>query len=227
VGVAGHQPPKNYAGTPNGFTVAAGTTLWRVHSRKYEFAEFNPCGADEHFGGGRFDSTAADPYPYYYAGLTETTALAETFLRGLPYDDRGYRWLNRPAVRERCISAVQTVAPLFLVSLLEGPDLAAVAQDPWLIHAEGAEYARTRAVGRWLRAQAPWAQGLIWPSMRQPGQPTLILFGDRGAAGALGPMPSRRIDLDDAAGADWLNAALAVYRVTVRPPRRTRYRVAP
>jgi hypothetical protein len=222
VSVIPQRPPKHLRCAPRRYLLDAGTTLWRVHSRAYDATSFNPSGAvHDPFGGGRFDSTDADPYAYYYAGLSDVTALVETFARDLPFNDHGYRLLKRHALKERRISAVPTVAPLYLVDLLDGPALAAVAQDPALIHAEGAAYAQTRAIGRWLRGQAPWAQGLIWPSARDTGRPTLVLFADRHAGAALGPDPSRQIDLDDGPGADWLNATLAPLRIAVRQaPRR-------
>jgi hypothetical protein len=43
---------------------------------------FSPLVADVLFGGGRFDSTSADSYPFFYAGLTPQTALCEVLLRG-------------------------------------------------------------------------------------------------------------------------------------------------
>ena len=51
-----------------------------VHQQRFPADGFNPNGADEHFGGGRFDSTPSDPYPFLYAASTDTTALAEVFL---------------------------------------------------------------------------------------------------------------------------------------------------
>ncbi|MFD0683766.1 RES family NAD+ phosphorylase [Actinomadura fibrosa] len=213
-----HSLPKRYDGTPVSYLLPAGETLWRVHSRRYGPAQFNARGSDEHFGGGRFDSTPADEYEYLYAGLSPQTALAEAFLRGLPRDDRGYRHLRAREVRGRTISAVTVEKPLFLVSLLDGPALAAVAQEPWLVTAEGALYAQTRAVGHWIREQAEWAQGIVWQSLRDTSRPTLILFADRGAASALAPTPSRQIHLDDDAGTQWLRVALASYRVTLRRP---------
>jgi hypothetical protein len=219
-----HAPPTRFDGSPAAYTLAAGTTLWRVHSRRYGPHQFNPCGRDDHFGGGRFDSVSSDPYPYYYASLTETTALTETLLRGLLFDDKGYRMLQRHAIEGRCVSAVRTTRPLFLVNLLTGTDLAAAAQDEWLIKAEGgAAYTQTRAVGRWLRGQAEWGQGFIWSSLRDPGSPTLVLFGDR-CRDPFEKGSGDQVDLDDEAGAKWLAAMLAPYRVTVRPPGRRRPR---
>ncbi|MBO3750621.1 RES family NAD+ phosphorylase [Streptosporangiaceae bacterium NEAU-GS5] len=211
-------PPRRFDGAPRPHTLEAGTTLWRVHSRAYGSAEFNPMQAHEKFGGNRFDSTASDPYPYYYASRLETTALVETLVRGVPFDDRGYRLIPRRAVKERCLTAIRTARPLHLISLLSGPDLAAAGQDERLIRADGGEvYTQTRAVAHWLRTTASWAEGMIWRSLRDPDQPTLILFGDR-CPDAFDAGSATRRDLSDTDGAKWLNAVLPPYRVAIRPP---------
>jgi hypothetical protein len=220
-------PPSRYHGTPNAYTLNVGERLWRVHSRDYGAEEFNPVAAGEHFGGGRFDGTKTDPYPFYYASAELSTALAEVFLRDeLRFTEWGYRILQWPAVRGRRISVVETTCPLTLLSLRTGPDLAAIAASAWLVQG-AATYGESRAVAHWLRERAPWSQGLIWTSTIDLGKPAVVLFGDRCAASALREVPSHAVDLDDKPGINWLNAALAPYRTQVRwprrrPPRRTR-----
>src|SRR6202040_1262973 len=103
-------PPRIYRGTPNAYTLNAHERLWRVHSRCYEAAQFNPRCSDEHFGGGRFDGTKSDPFTFFYAGETQPTALAEVFLHDdLRFNEYGYRVLPRRAIRGRRISALETV----------------------------------------------------------------------------------------------------------------------
>ena len=130
------------------------------------------------------------------------------------------------ALAGRQISGLTLTRDLELVSLLDGEALGAIGQDAWLITASGSEYAQTRAWGHWLRSHANWAHGLIWSSLRDPGRPAVVLFGDRLAA-AFGPeyerlllheVPELRVPLDDEAGHDWLNGMLAKYRVAVEPP---------
>lgn len=213
-------PPSKYRGSPNSFVLNAGEQLWRVHSRDYQAEQFNPKLADEHFGGGRFDGTKADPYEFYYAGSERDTALAEIFLRDeLRFNQWGYRVIPRQEVRKRRISAVEVVRPLTLVSLRTGPDLAAAALSVWLVHS-GCTYGESRSIAHWLRERAPWAAGLIWMSTIDLGRPAVVLFGDRCGAGALREIPGMATDLDDREGAEWLNAILAPYHTQVRPPRR-------
>jgi len=216
-------PPADYDGTPVRHALLRGTCLWHVHKRAYPAGSFNSVPSSPMFGGGRFDSTDDDRYPYWYAALDERTALAEILLRDLPYDRRGARALTREAVEGRRISGLTLTRDLDLVRLIDEVDLAAVAQDQWLVIATGHEYAQTRAWGHWLRGKAPWAHGFIWHSRRDHGRPVIVLFGDR-CATAFGTDYEKKLlhevsdlatDLDDKAGAEWLNGLLAPYRVAV------------
>lgn len=216
-------PPVNYRGTPGRHSLPAGTQLYRVHRRKRAASEFSPIAADTLFGGGRFDPVAGREYPYLYATLSARTALAEVLLRDLAFNDRGTRILPRAAVRERQLSSLELTASLTLVALTTSAELAAVGQDEWLIQADPPAYPQTRGWGQWLRQQAPWAQGLVWPSKRDLGEKAVILFGDRCPQGSLRPGDVPPVDLEDEPGHSWLNEMLAGFRVTIRPPaRRTR-----
>lgn len=219
-------PPRDYDGTPHRYLLVRGSCLWRVHHRKHCARSFKGLEADPVYGGARFDATEADAYSFYYGALGQETALAETLLRDLPPDERGMRLLTGAALAGRQISGLTLTRDLELVSLLDGEALGAIGQDAWLVIASGLEYAHTRVWGHWLRRQARWAHGFIWNSLRDPGRPAVILFGDRLAA-AFGPdyerlllheVPELRVPLDDEAGRDWLNGMLAKYRVAVEPP---------
>lgn len=213
-------PPTRYKGTPCTYTLPAGTVLHRVHGRDRLAAGFNPAVADMHFGGGRFDPTIEDKYPYLYAASTERTALAEALLRSLPFNESGIRILPRAMVKGRRISAMVVAAEMRLLALLTTTHLAAVGQDEWLVHADPPEYGKTRRWAHWLRQQAPSAHGMIWPSKRDLGEKALILFGDRCQPDHLRPASLPSYDLDDRAGTEWLKDMLADYRVTIFPPRR-------
>ena len=198
----------------------AGTTLWRVHRTHRSAAEFCPVPSDDLFGGGRFDSTSKDLYPFMYAAFTPETALCETLLHGLRFRGRT-RQLLRREVKGRSLSNLTTTTGLTLLSLATSTDLARICQpDDWLLRADGHEYAQTRAWARWLREHASSVHGLIWQSRHNLPERSLILFGDRCPAGALVPDVSERpVKLDDAPGAAYLNRRLSPYAVTVSPPR--------
>jgi RES domain len=198
----------------------ARTQLWRVHGKHRSCTEFKAVTADRYFGGSRFDSTPDDPYPYLYAARDQQTALLESLVRGIPFNDKGERLIRRVAVSDLRISALVTTADLTLISLLTTADLAAACQDEWLVQTPASEYPQTRRWAQWLRAQAPWAQGLVWPSVRDVGGRALVLFGDRCGADALQALPGAGVNLDDVAGAEWLNQRLAPYRISIRPAQR-------
>jgi hypothetical protein len=200
--------------------------VWRVHQQARGSRSFNPGPVDPLFGGARFDATADDLYPYYYAALEDRTAIAESFLRDLDPDDEGRRALSRAKVTGRKLSALVLTKDLELVSLVTGPDLGAIGQDAWLVNAPASQYPQTRAWAHWLRGQAGQAHGFIWSSLRDPGSMAVVLFGDRCAAdfGAdyeqilLHEVPELAVHLDDKDGAAWLNQLLEPYRVVIAPP---------
>ncbi|MEO3812667.1 RES family NAD+ phosphorylase [Sphaerisporangium sp. B11E5] len=213
----GTVPPPRYAGQPNRSLLPEGTPLWRVHHRAVRADRFTRPRAPGR-GGGRFDGTVlTDPYRFYYASLDASTALAEVLLRGLPFGADGLRTLPTESVAERLASRLRTTLPLTLISLVTGPDLAAVAQDDWLVRAEPHDYPRTRRWAHWMRAQAPWAQGLLWSSKRDAGKRVLMLFGDRVPGTVLGDPPAGVVDLGGPAGREWANTVLAPYRTSVAP----------
>lgn len=220
-------PPSCYDGAPNRYLLGRGTCLWRVHNREYPAESFKAVPSDPQFGGARFDATAADDYPFYYAALDQMAALAETLLRDLHPDGRGMRLLTGTARAERRLAGLTLTQDIELISLIDGKDLAAIGQDAWLVTAAGAEYAQTRAWAHWLRGEAKWAHGLIWDSLRDRGRLSVVLFGDRLAA-TFGPsyervllheVPELAVELDDRAQTGWLKELLEPYRVTVEEPR--------
>lgn len=212
-------PPSKGRACPAEFQLGVGSVLWRVHQRKYCPSDFKKVMSDEVFGGGRFDSTDHDPYAFLYAAPDQHTALLETLVRGIPFDETGWRRIRRVSLSGQRLSLVTTNRPLRLVALLSAADLAAVRQDEWLVQADQAAYPQTRRWAHWIRSQAEWAQGIAWLSRRNIGHQAIVLFGDRCGDGALSADSHHAVDLDDAAGADWLNSELASYRLRVSRPR--------
>lgn len=214
-------PPTQYTGSPTRFAVPDGTALWRTHLGSYESNEFNVRMADSHFGGGQFDATNDDKYPYLYVASSPRAVLAEFVRHSLPPGDSlpSERVLPRAALRERRLSPLTLTADLTLLSLLTAEDRGAVGQDEWLINAGPASYAYTRRWGHWLRQQAPWAQGIIWPSAEDPEGRLIVLFGDRMSPDTLQRAPAGSVYLDSTEGADYLTTALAPWNVHISRPR--------
>ncbi|MGW4230620.1 RES family NAD+ phosphorylase [Streptomyces sp. NPDC004980] len=215
-----YRPPTGMQGAPTKVELPAGTLLYRVHAAHRAPVAFNPHPAHCLYGGGRFDATPCDGYDYLYAGLGAAAAVCETLLRGLPFDPSGGpRLLPRIAVEGRSLSTLRLRSYVTLVSLMTAQDLAAVHQDTWLVHTEAQEYAYTRDWAHWIRRHTdPWAQGMVWSSKREPGDRTVVLFGDRCPPDVLGPTADSTLDLGTPDGAEWLNGVLQPYRVQLSPP---------
>jgi hypothetical protein len=209
-------PPKNGRPQPRFLPLPAGSTLWTVTTPAAEPFRAPPTEPEMQAArwGGRFDPTPDCPYPYCYAALDDLTALSEALLRDVRMD-APTRYLPHRILVGRTLATVQTVRELWLVSLLDGPDLAAARQDSWLVYAESREFPRTQLWAHWLRdCTAPDAAapaGIVWPSKRHPSGRALLFFGDRCADAVLrSPHGERR--LDDETGRSWVNLRLAQLR---------------
>ena len=218
-------PAPNYTGTPRRLDVPVGTVLVRVHDRAFAADAFNPTlapsGPGGHLRGGRFDATAGDAFPFLYAADDVATAFSEALLRDLPADPRGTRILSAAQVADRQVSRLSTQAPLSLVTLRSGRDLAAIGQDTWLTTASRPDYPMTRQWCSALRQWAPWAHGLTWRSNREPDGFAYILFGDRCPPHCLATAPpgtrplATAQPLDAAAGLHNLDDLLDAYRIVL------------
>jgi hypothetical protein len=220
------RPPANYDGTPHRYLLRRGTRLWRVHPQAYGAFEFNARLSDPLWDGARFDATVADKYPCLYAGLSDVTALAETLLRDIASDERGYRVVPNDKALGRRISRLTLTQDLDLVSLIDGRDLGAIGQDDWLVSCPPRDYPQTRDWGHWLRRAAPRTHGLIWDSKRDRGGLALVLFGDR-IAGDFGDGYENTLprevtkaadDLGQGDGLSWANERLRPYRAVISQP---------
>jgi hypothetical protein len=219
--VANVKPPVYFTGAPATITLSAGSVLYRVHDKAYSAAQFNPNLTHRFYGGGRFDGTADDPYPYLYAGETVDVAVAETLLRDLPIDQNGLFRLSRRRIRNRRISAVVTTQDVRLVMLCSLRDLMQVAQDTWLTTCDPRDYAQSRHWGHWIRQYAPDAAGYVWMSRRDPTLRSYVLFGDRTPGGFLDEHDDPAVPRGDAADFDTprglreLKRRLLPYRVAL------------
>lgn len=214
-------PPRTPAGAPVLKTLAAGSILFRIHQKSHAAGGFNPKLAHQYYGGGRFDATVDDEYPYIYAGESTGVAISETFLRDLPVDSSGPRILLKSGVRKRRISAVRVQADLPVLQLVTGIELGQVSQDPWLTTCDPRDYAQTRHWGHIIREWAPGAAGFAWRSRREPALCSYVLFGDRCHSSDLtecsdpGLPAGAAVDFDTPQGIRWLRGQLASYGVTL------------
>ncbi|MFF7144814.1 RES family NAD+ phosphorylase [Streptomyces nodosus] len=222
--MAKHPPPDTLPGEPTRAVLRAGTSLYRVHATHREPSAYNSHLSHAFYFGGRFDSTPYDRYGYLYAGFSVGAAVCEVLLRSLPFESDGSpRLLQRKVFERRSLSFLRLAADIEVVSLMSAVDLAAVAQDPWLIHTEGADYPQTRDWGHWIRSQTKsWAQGFVWPSKRDPADQVAVFFDDRGEAPLLEPAGAPPVDFGTEEGELWLNGVLTPYRTRTAPRLRGR-----
>lgn len=213
--MANHPPPESPPAGPALQVLRGGSRLSRVHSRRFHGDQFNPTLADPHWGGGRFDATPADRYAYLYAGEDDECAVCEALLREVPLEPGGGRCLPRAAIADRVLSRLVLSADLSVISLCDGSDLARLGQDDnWLVSCPASEYGFSRRWGHALRRWAPRAEGIVWPSRRDPSKRTYVLFEDRFSA-ALDVEETS--PLDSGAGEKRLLEILQRYWVTLAP----------
>lgn len=216
-------PPAVPPAAPAEIVLPAGTPLSRIHSVSFGGTELNPTLADSHWGGGRFDGTETDPYPYLYAASDDECAVCEALLRELPLKPGGGRLLPRSAIAGRVLSRLVSAKDVSLVTLCSGKDLARLGQgDSWLVSCPASQYGYTRRWAQAIRRWSPAAQGLIWPSRRDPAKRSYLFFGDRLSAGlqeADGGWMSEEggLPLDSGMGERYLLEILEEYRVTLPP----------
>jgi len=216
--VPDYTPPPDYQGTPLRHVLPAGERLWLVHGQKRDATEFTVPRTDVHTPGGRFDGTYADPYGVCYAALDPSAALADVVFRSAGATRE--RVVRRAAVARMRASVVVTVEDLPLVDLCNGPALAAVAQDGWLVTADCGDYPLTRRWGSWIRSKALWARGFIWATGGSADHRSVVLFGDRCDSGVFLKDPYFALDLDDEIGTVWLNSQLVHVGAQIEPPRK-------
>jgi hypothetical protein len=217
--------PKQLGGEPKKHQLPAGTRLSRVHQASWPPTNFNATLADMHWGGGRFDATEEDEYAYLYAGDDDGCAVSESLLRDLPVESSGGRFLPRGAVEGRVLSWLVTSREIVLVRLIDGEDLAAVGQDTWLVQCPSGEYGFTRRWAHAIRRWAPWGEGSVWRSRREPSSMAYVLFRDRLEASGpavteltIGnPLSAGRNKLDAGEGELYLKSILSRYNVTLAP----------
>ncbi|WP_167543310.1 RES domain-containing protein [Streptomyces violaceusniger] len=189
-----------------------GTSLHRVHHERRGPTAFNPVVENSYFFGERFDGTPEDPYPFLYAALTPETALAETVLRAVPFNEGGVRLIPPQIIAGRRLAELKTTEPLALLDLTSAAALARVGASSALVLADSGEYGRTRAWAALLREHNPWAQGFVWPSFSSHPEHRVVLFGDRCPSNILVEVKSAPLNPMRA------NNLLRAFRAQVLPP---------
>ena len=220
-----YPPPDHCSGEPRESVLPAGLTISRVHSSKIAATSFNPRLAKSPFHGGRFDGTLEDSYSFLYGAEEDAAAVAETLLRDVPFDQQP-RLLERARIKNKCLSWLESTRDLHLVRLVDGEDLARVDQDIWLVTCESNQYQATRMWAQSIRRWAPWCEGLVWRSRREPRSLAYIFFEDRmgpedspfeGVVDPGGRLASGDNRLDLGLGEVYLEQIVQRYAITLGP----------
>ncbi|WP_082920717.1 RES family NAD+ phosphorylase [Rhodococcus sp. YH3-3] len=141
-------------------TLAADTTVWRVHSSRRSALAPNPTAQPDELAGGRFDSLDGT-YAYLYIADGPDGAIAETICRYLPLDPTTARIVPASAVTGRTLTAL-TLTRTVTVAALHGRHLSVVGQDLWLTKCEARHYVTTRKWAHAIHAADPALGGLAY-----------------------------------------------------------------
>jgi hypothetical protein len=222
------KPPRGRRPEPHFKLLPAGSLLWCVTSAgdldrpPFSRAPEGDDAGHDRLWGGRFDPPHDDG-GYRYAAMDEMSAVSEVLLRDLHWSAER-RYVPLATVTGRRLTLLETRRPFWLVDLTTIEALAAVRQDTWLVQADAGDYALTQLWSGWLRTSVPpgtpdrgpdrGPAGFVWPSRRNPGGRSVILFESECAGDV------RRLDfadraLDDAAGLAWLNLRLDVLQTKI------------
>lgn len=219
-------PPGDCPGTPLVQVVPAGSTLWRVHSDRFNGGALNPTpqpapAAGSPVTGGRFDSLDGS-YAYLYASENERGAFAESFARDLDYTRSGARPLPYALVHGKNISSVNVLRDIDVV-VAYGAGAQQLGQDTWLTTCDEDDYPLCRQWAAAVRLWAPAADGLVWKSRSDPAEEVFVLWGDPASAesgcGLVDFMPTSTEPLGHGPARAVLDQWLLRWRLYIEPRR--------
>ena len=149
--------------------------------------------------------------------------MCETLLRDLPPEPSGARLLPMKAVKGCALGGIETSHELTLVRLIDAEDLGAVGQDTWLVQSPSSDYPLTRRWGHAIRRIAPWCQGLVWRSRKEPKSLAYVFFSDRQPSASTPPFMevatgnpnARPLSFETAEGEAYLREILVRYSVAL------------
>ena len=169
--------PQARLARPNVITLAAGTTVVRVHDRSYQANGFNPCeGAATRFA--PMHDTQGNCIPSLYAASSLEAAIFETIFHDIPVTGRR-KTVPRTLVQSRAHGRLEVLRELRLVSL-RAPDLRRwrISRDS-LIASPPQFYEETARWAQAVHQQFSEVEGLLWTSNQCDPDTAYLFFGDR------------------------------------------------
>lgn len=168
-------PPAPFPGVHR-HVLKAGSTIDRIHDRRFAANEFNPgIGSPTRFA--PLKPETGGPIPHLYAAHGYECAAHEVVFHDIQHDAEN-KMIAKAKIEPLMLSSVRLARDLSLASLFQ-PDLHAWKIDrAQLIDTFASAYGETV---KWALAihAAHDVDGLIWTSRRCDPATALILFGDR------------------------------------------------
>lgn len=157
-------------------TLQHGSTLYRVHSDKFDAVQFNPG-----LGNARFSPIAdqtGTQIPTIYAANNLAVALMETVFHDIPHT-AGLKTYDVNKLTGRVVSVLEVTQNLQLAKLT-GPSARKLGiSEAELIHSTADCYPQTRQWAEAIHSQYPDIHGLVWVSRQHSDGKAYLLFGDR------------------------------------------------
>ncbi len=177
------EPGDPLPGTPNHVTLPKGTTVFRVHNRRYEATQFNPYED----GLTRFapiNDKDGQCVPSLYAAGTLEAAVYETIFHSVDNKAKP-KQVREQDVLDRAAGVLEACRDLTLVSLREADlNLWSIGRDALITSPSGC-YSKTVKWAGAIYQQCPQAEGLAWTSRPCDPATAYLFFGDRVDAKAL------------------------------------------
>lgn len=161
----------------------AGVPLHRVHHSDYGAVQFNP-GIK---GNARFSpiaNAAGDPIPTLYGGASFACAAMESVFHDVPFA-AGFKAYDKARLDGQAHSQFTAAQDLVLADLGSRALRKLGVERKQLIDTEKDQYPLTRQWAVAIHAGFPQVQGLCWISRQDDSARSVVLFGDRIAAGTL------------------------------------------
>lgn len=196
-------------------TIAAGTSVWRIHGATRGAADLNPTPRPRVRAGGRFDSLDGT-YSYLYIGDSPAAAVAETLCRNLPVD-QSPRLIPRAQITGRVLSELHTTRTVRVVDLT-GTGATRINAGVWLTKCDPSGYLHTRRWAAAILAANPGIDGVQYRPRHDENTLAWMLTGSPGtprhpAVAAVGGV----IALDSADGHYLLGTLLTAHNAALAP----------
>lgn len=156
------EPPSDLSiRSPLTFTIAAGTTIFRLHDRAKGPLFFGKTGRN------RFDAPDGS-FGVLYAAVDEHCAFIETFGQST-----GIRIVTRSSLEQRVLSLLKVTQQLLLIDLARSGGLARVGADGRLL---GGSHAIAQRWSAALRNHPVHPQGLLYPARHDVARYACALY---------------------------------------------------